>query len=394
MKTRKLKKRARTRRKTKNPGYKRSPERSHERSPIFPIMSQSPEISPERRSPIFPIMSQSPELSPDFLDLTTESPDFLDLTTESPDFLDLTTDPPDLDLTTPNVLDYQSNFVDSRMLKLLDTERSLSDIELLNQVKFDPMIPPQTLAIGIFTHGSIIGELCDIDGCTAKKNKNYPEGVSVRVKHDGPYGSVCGYHFNKKKALTDTKKALTHLDECIDRATFSERVSVFESTDKPLISLDNACELVEGTTEFAEKEFVADSHYPQMYLMIQLPGEKERCVSLIDCDDKTLYDFFKTRQLDGYDNDTNLSRFQLHKLIARFIRHRNTSMCTTTLFFLISIAHKFLNVITANILDKSCNSVLPHKDYKGETYKGYMVANSVKRPKGIGSKDIGYGGYL
>jgi len=264
-----------------------------------------------------------------------------------------------------------------------DMSDIMSNIEFLNQVKFDHTIPPQTLAIGIFTHGYIIGELCDENGCTAKQNKNYPEGVSVRVKHDGPYGAVCGYTFNETDALDKTKKALTHLDECIDRATFAERIAELES-DKPIILLDNACELVEGTTQFAEKEFIADSHYPQMYIMIQLPGEKERYVSLIDGDFKLLYDFFKTTRLDGDDDDTFLLQLQLHSLISRFLSDRSTSMCTTTLFFIISIAHKFLNVTTVNILDKSCNPVSAPEGYIGDTFRGFILSKDVKRPPGTG----------
>ena len=263
-------------------------------------------------------------------------------------------------------------------------EDIMSNTEMLNQVKFDHTIPPQTLAIGIFTHGSIIGELCDENGCTAKKNKNYPEGVSVRVKHDGPYGGVCGYTFNETDALAKTKNALTHLDGCIDRATFAERIAEFESY-KPIILLDNACELVEGTIDFDEKVFIADSDYPQMYIMIQLPGEKkERCVSLIDGDFKSLYDFFKTTRLDGDDDETFLLQLQLHSLISRFLSDRSTSMCTTTLFFLISIAHKFLNVTSVNILDKSCNPVSAPEGYIGDTFRGFILAKDVKRRPGTG----------
>ena len=331
---------------------------------------KSKSMSPERFSPEMPERISPERISPEMPERI--SPERISPERISPERF------------SPEMPERISPEMDSLFYEDMSDTEIMTNTEMLNQVKFDHTIPPQTLAIGIFTHGSIIGELCDENGCTAKKNKNYPEGVSVRVKHDGPYGGVCGYTFNKTDALAKTKNALTHLDGCIDRATFSERIAEFESY-KPIILLDNACELVEGTTDFDEKVFIADSDYPQMYIMIQLPGEKkERCVSLIDGDFKSLYDFFKTTRLDGDDDETLLLQLQLHTLISRFLSDRSTSMCTTTLFFLISIAHKFLNVTSVNILDKSCNPVSAPEGYIGDTFRGFILSKDVKRRPGTG----------
>ncbi len=273
-----------------------------------------------------------------------------------------------------------------------------------------PVIPNNTLAIGIYMHGQFVtdkeGNLIIINTPKnvhiTKKNQgggfgdttfDY-RGIDIHIFDTYPFQD--GY-FERETENYDYYRTfhnvLNNFERCVDKKIYNTFVeSIIEKkeipdNDLPLCMNKESCEIFDGVSQYYEKEFTTgNAKFPSIMLMIQLEsdetvssfGHRVRYINIVNCKEIELYNFFSQegKPIRYYK--------KLNTFCKNFILKRNYYFYTSQIFDLINAAAEFLDVKKANILDETCN-VIPSKGCTGPTCNNFKLG-MVKDP------DIGYGG--